>query len=150
MTKRLPFWKEKTLADMTRAEWESLCDGCGLCCLHKLEDEETTEVSYTNVACRLLDLESCRCRNYPKRKNLVPDCVVLETEHLSQFKWLPPTCAYRLISEDKDLYDWHPLISGSDETVHGAHISVRNKVVSERDAGDLQDHVVSLEVLYDG
>lgn len=145
-----PFWKEKQLADMSKTEWESLCDGCGLCCLNKLEDEDTAEVSYTNIACRLLDLENCRCKNYQKRKKLVPDCVILKAEHLDQFKWLPPTCAYRLIAENKDLFDWHPLISGSAGSVHKAGISVKGKVISERCAGDLQDHIVSLEALYDG
>lgn len=148
MIEQTPFWKEKRLQDMTLQEWESLCDGCGLCCLHKLEDEDTAEVSYTNVACRLLELKSCRCKNYPKRKKLVPDCVVLKVEHISEFKWLPPTCAYRLISENKDLFDWHPLVSGTELSVHDANISVKNKVISERDAGDLEDHIVPLEVLY--
>ncbi len=150
MAKTPPFWKNKKLDEMSTEEWESLCDGCGLCCLHKLEDEDTAKVSYTNVACRLLDLDSCRCKNYPMRKKLVPDCVVLTVEQVSQFKWLPPTCAYRLISEGKDLHNWHPLISGSADTVHLVNISVKGKVVSERDAGDLEDHLVTLEALYDG
>lgn len=144
------FWKEKKLAEMTRDEWESLCDGCGLCCLHKLEDEDSGDVSYTNVACRLLDLESCKCMNYQRRKKLVPDCVVLKVDHLSKFKWLPPTCAYRLLSEGKDLFDWHPLISKNARSVHDAGISVAGKVISEREAGDMEDHLVSLEALYDG
>ena len=100
---QLPFWKEKTLEEMDIIEWESLCDGCGLCCLHKLEDDETGDISYTNVACRLLDLSTCRCSNYPKRKKLVPDCVILKPADVNEFKWLPSTCAYRLISEGKSL-----------------------------------------------
>ncbi len=145
-----PFWKEKKLKDMTRTEWESLCDGCGLCCLHKLEDEDTGIVSYTNVACRLLDLQSCRCKKYSNRKKLVPDCVILEAEQVKAFKWLPPTCAYRLISENKDLYEWHPLVSGSATSVHEAGFSVKGKIISEKSAGDLEDHIVSLESLHDG
>ena len=130
---------------MTVEQWESLCDGCGLCCLHKLEDADTAEVSYTNVACRLLDLESCRCKNYPQRKVLVPDCVILKPQYVSEFKWLPKSCAYRLIAEGKDLSPWHPLISQNNKSVHEAGISVCNKVLSERDAGDLQDHITALE-----
>ncbi len=136
------FWRNKKLSEMTHEEWESLCDGCGLCCLHKLEDIESQEISYTNVACRLLDTASCQCKNYPLRKKLIPDCVVLTPEQVSEFHWLPTTCAYRLISEGKDLKDWHPLISGHKDTVHRAGISVRGKIISERDAGDLQDHIV--------
>lgn len=135
------FWREKTLSDMTKEEWESLCDGCGLCCLHKLEDQDSHEVSYTNVACRLLESTSCRCKNYPERKRLVPDCVILTPDRVSEFKWLPQSCAYRLISEGKDLQPWHPLISGSETTVHKAGISVQGRVICEREAGDLQDHI---------
>lgn len=138
----VPFWKRKTLDEMSEDEWESLCDGCGLCCLHKLEDYDTGEVSYTNVACRLLDIDSCRCKKYQKRKRLVPDCVVLKPEQVKTFKWLPTTCAYRLISEGNDLYAWHHLISGSTNTVHEAGISVMRKVISEKDAGDLEDHII--------
>lgn len=141
----LPFWKEKTFSEMTHEEWESLCDGCGLCCLHKLEDADTGEVSYTNVACRLLDTENSRCKKYNKRKKLVPDCVILKPSDLDKFKWLPKTCAYRLIHEGKDLYDWHPLVSGSSLTVFQADISVAGKVISERDAGDLHDHIIHFD-----
>ncbi|WP_138381086.1 YcgN family cysteine cluster protein [Luteithermobacter gelatinilyticus] len=137
-----PFWKTTPLEKMTREEWESLCDGCGQCCLHKLQDEDTDEIAYTNVACRLLDLHSCRCRNYDIRKLLVPDCVVLSPDQVAAFSWLPTTCAYRLIAEGRDLYPWHPLISGNPDSVHEAGISVRGKAISERDAGELEDHVV--------
>jgi len=146
LSKSKPFWKSKELAEMTSEEWESLCDGCGLCCLHKLEDYDTGEIAYTNVACRLLNLETCRCKKYTKRKKLVPDCVHLKPEQVESFKWLPTTCAYRLISEGKDLYDWHPLKSGSALSVHQAGISISGKAISERDAGDLQDHMIDVNI----
>ncbi|MBL4612233.1 MAG: YcgN family cysteine cluster protein [Emcibacter sp.] len=136
------FWRTKKLTEMTEKEWESLCDGCGLCCLHKLEDEDTGAISYTDVACRLLDTVSCQCKNYPIRKKLVPDCVVLTPDQVPTFPWLPKSCAYRLVSEGKDLNAWHPLVSGSKTSVHDAGISVQGRVVSERDAGDLENHIV--------
>ncbi len=142
MSEQAKFWAQKKLAEMTREEWESLCDGCGLCCLHKLEDQDTNEVSYTNVACRLLDTMNCRCQNYPARKKLVPDCVVLTPDQVKEFHWLPESCAYRLVSEGKDLFPWHPLISRDSESVHRAGISVQGRVISERDAGDLEDHII--------
>lgn len=145
MSMRPEFWRNVTLSQMTDEEWEALCDGCGLCCLHKLEDEETGDISYTNVACRLLDIGSCRCKNYSIRKKLVPDCVVLTANQVADFHWLPRTCAYRLIEEGKDLPPWHPLISGSKDAVHHAGISIQNRAISERDAGDLQDHIVDWE-----
>ncbi len=137
-----PFWRRKTLAEMTRSEWESLCDGCAKCCLDKLEDEDTSEIQYTNVACRLLDLGTCRCTDYANRKRFVPDCVVLTARTVARLKWLPSTCAYRLVSEGKDLEWWHPLVSGDPETVHRAGISVRGRAVPEAVAGDLEDYVV--------
>ncbi len=137
-----PFWRRKSLAEMTPEEWESLCDGCGKCCLNKLEDADTGEVAYTDVACRLLDLASCRCTRYAERKRLVPDCLVLVPDKVSRLGWLPSTCAYRLVAEDKELPWWHPLVSGSPRTVHEAGVSVSGRVVSERRAGDLEDHVV--------
>ncbi len=140
--KAQPFWKTKRMSEMTPEEWESLCDGCGKCCLHKLEDWDTGEVSYTNVACRLLDLGSCRCTNYPNRKRFVPDCLILDIDSLKEMDWLPDTCAYKLVASGKDLAWWHPLVSGDPETVHSAGISVRGRAISERRAGDLTDHVV--------
>jgi hypothetical protein len=137
-----PFWKTKRLEDMTSTEWESLCDGCGKCCLHKLEDEDTGEVSYTNVACRLLDLGTCRCSHYEERKRLVPDCLILTPEAVDQMDWLPETCAYRLVADGKNLAWWHPLVSGDPETVHQAGISVRGRAISERRAGELTQHLV--------
>jgi len=137
-----PFWRRKTLAEMTRGEWESLCDGCAKCCLDKLQDDDTGEISYTEVACRLLDLGTCRCTDYANRKRFVPDCVILTPRTVDRLTWLPSTCAYRLISEGKDLEWWHPLVSGDPETVHRAGVSVRGRAVPEAVAGDLEDHIV--------
>ena len=137
-----PFWKAKPLTKMSREEWESLCDGCAKCCLHKLEDEESGEIAQTNVACRLLDMNSCRCTRYSERRRLVPDCVVLEPGNVGNLSWMPATCAYRLLAEGKDLFDWHPLISGDPDSVHRAGISVRGRAVSEREAGELTHHLV--------
>jgi uncharacterized protein len=131
----VPFWGRKRLAEMTDAEWESLCDGCGRCCLVKLEDEDSGDVYFTNVGCRLLDTESCRCRDYQNRSAVVDDCVRLTAAVVGEIGWLPPTCAYRLIDEGKDLYWWHPLVSGDADTVHQAGISVRGRVP------DLEDTV---------
>ena len=139
----LPFWCTKTLKEMTRPEWESLCDGCGRCCLHKLRDDDTDRVHHTDVACRLLDLESCRCSDYEHRRKSVPDCVTLTAACIKLFDWLPPSCAYRLLDEGKELQWWHPLVSGDPDTVHQAGISVRGRARRERDAGDLEDHTVT-------
>lgn len=137
-----PFWKSKSLGEMTRQEWESLCDGCGRCCLLKLEDVDSGHIDFTNVACRLLDLGTCRCTRYGERKRFVPDCVVLTPGTVEQISWMPATCAYRLIAEGRELYWWHPLVSGNTETVHSAGVSVRGRAISEKRAGDLEDHVV--------
>jgi len=138
----LPFWKTKKLNEMTLQEWDSLCDGCAKCCLHKLEDQDTGELAYTDVACHLLDTNSCHCRNYGERTFLVPDCVELVPTNLSELRWLPPTCAYRLIKEGKDLYWWHHLVSGSREDVHEVGISVRGRAMTERRAVNLEDNIV--------
>ena len=135
------FWESIPLEKMNATQWESLCDGCGKCCLHKLEDEDSGEVYVCNVACRLLDLESCQCSNYNNRKQLVPDCTVLTADRIAEFHWLPETCAYRLLAEGKSLREWHHLISGDVESVHRAGISVRGQVISEVDADDLQQHI---------
>ena len=136
------FWEQKPLAAMTRAEWESLCDGCGKCCLHKLEDEDTGDIYPTNVACRLLDRKAGLCRDYANRRRYVPDCVRLTVAKLARLEWLPSTCAYRLLGEGKPLPDWHYLVSGSREAVHEAGESVRGWTVSEDDAGELEYHIV--------
>ena len=135
------FW-ERPIESLDREEWEALCDGCGKCCLHKLEDEVTGELFPTNVACRLLDRQACRCSNYKMRKALVPDCVRLDMKQLREIDWLPSTCAYRLLEEGRPLPEWHPLKSGDRESVHRAGVSVRGWTISEDDAGDLEHHLV--------
>lgn len=137
------FWETKTLAQMTHTEWESLCDGCGKCCLHKLQDEDTGELAFTNAACRLLDRETARCSDYAHRRIKVPDCVRLTAKSAAKFNWLPATCAYRLLAEGKPLFPWHHLVCGDPEAVHRAGISVRGRVVSEDKVIDLEDHIVA-------
>lgn len=128
-----PFWKTKPLSAMSKSEWESLCDGCGKCCLAKLEDDDTGEIHWTSVSCRLFDAGRCRCHDYENRLELVPDCVRLTPENVGTIPWLPSTCAYRLLAEGKELYWWHPLVSGDPETVHKAGISVRGRVTASED-----------------
>ncbi|AVO36868.1 YcgN family cysteine cluster protein [Pukyongiella litopenaei] len=139
------FWERKPLRDLSRREWEALCDGCGKCCLNKLEDEETGEVALTRVACRLLDDATCRCAQYEIRHQFVPDCIVLSPSNIDDnLYWMPATCAYRLVHEGRPLHDWHPLISGDPETVHSAGVSVRNMTVPEFavDEDDWDDHII--------
>jgi hypothetical protein len=138
----MAFWREKSLQDLTPAEWESLCDGCGRCCLEKLEDIDTGEISYTNVACTLLDQETCGCSNYAERFRYMPDCMPLSPTNIHELKWMPSTCAYRLLAEGKDLPAWHPLVSGTRETVFSAGIAVRGRCLAHHEAGDLEDHIV--------
>ena len=141
-----PFWKRKTMREMTREEWESLCDSCGRCCLNKLIEEETDKLYYTDVGCRLLDGESCRCKDYKNRAAKVDDCVTLTTRNINRINWLPPTCAYKLVAAGKDLYWWHPLVSGDPETVHQAGVSIRGKMsATEKTVPDdkLDEYIVS-------
>ena len=138
----MPFWTEKALQDMSPQEWESLCDGCARCCLEKLEDFLTGAISYTDVACSMLDLDTCRCSNYGERNRYMPDCVALNPQNVGALKWMPSTCAYRLLAEGKGLPDWHPLISGDPGSVGKAGISIKGRAVAEKEAGDLEDHIV--------
>ncbi len=142
MADDLPFWKTIPLDQMSAAQWESLCDGCGRCCLHKLRDDDTDELSFTDVSCRLLDTTSCRCRKYDTRRDWVPDCVSLTPESLREIDWLPPSCAYRRVAEGKDLAWWHPLVSNDPDAVHSAGVSVRGRAIDERRAGMLEHHIV--------
>jgi uncharacterized protein len=128
-----PFWKTKRLHEMTRFEFEAICDGCARCCLVKIEDADTGVVHYTDVACRLLDGKSCRCKDYGHRRRRVPDCLKITARTAKSYGWLPQTCGYRLIAEGKDLYWWHPLVSGDRDTVHQAGISVRGRVAGSED-----------------
>jgi hypothetical protein len=139
------FWKHKPLKSLTSEEWEALCDGCGKCCLNKLEDEDTGEVALTRIACRLLDDKSCKCGQYPIRHQFIPDCIVLKPSNIDENAyWMPKTCAYRLLWSGQPLFDWHPLISGNPETVHTANISVRGMTLSEFDINeeDWEDHII--------
>jgi len=128
---QLPFWERKTLAEMNPDEWESVCDGCARCCLHKLEDEDDGEVYYTAVVCRYLDQDSCRCSDYVNRHTNVPNCVELTPDRVEAFKWLPTTCAYRMLSEGRGLAEWHPLVTGSRDAMMTFGIAVTGKVLDE-------------------
>ncbi|HEX4096524.1 MAG TPA: YcgN family cysteine cluster protein [Caulobacteraceae bacterium] len=134
-----PFWQTKSLEQMSASEWESLCDGCGLCCLIRFEDEVTGEVIPTRVACKLLDQHLCRCKDYVNRKAHVPDCIKLTPWNIEALEWMPPSCAYRRLHEGRGLPDWHPLLTGDPESVHEAGISVRDQTVSEESLADPED-----------
>ncbi|MFT8335575.1 YcgN family cysteine cluster protein [Acetobacter orientalis] len=142
-TPPLPFWETTPLSEMSTQEWESLCDGCGRCCLHKLRDEETDEIHYTSVACRLLDTATCRCTDYAKRHRKVQDCITLTPDMVKELDWLPPDCAYRRLSENKGLPEWHPLVTGTYESVKTSGASAAGRCISERKAGDLEDYLVA-------
>ncbi|MFV1849623.1 MAG: YcgN family cysteine cluster protein [Thalassospira sp.] len=145
-TVRMPtdrYWETKKLAEMTQDEWEALCDGCGKCCLHKLQDEDDGFVYYTSVACVMLDCETCRCKDYPNRTQHVPDCVQLSKENVETLTWMPSTCAYRLLAEGKGLPTWHPLITGTPDSTFMAGMSVRGMAIPEEEAHpDLTRYIV--------
>ena len=143
MRARKAFWQHKPLAGLSAEEWEALCDGCGKCCLHKLEDEESGEVYFTNVACRLLDAATCRCADYDHRTAQVPDCLTLTPQLLHDPRWLPSTCAYRLLAEGRRLPWWHPLVSGNAQSVIRSGQSIAGRVVPETEAEDLEQHIVT-------
>lgn len=146
------YWKRKSLAEMTPVEWERLCDGCALCCMHKVEDEETGDVYYTDVACRLLDLDTCRCTDYANRARKVADCLVLSVDNPKAFAWLPASCAYRRLANGQNLPEWHPLVTGRAASVHEAGVSMLGKAVSENDTDDytvlrqLADHTPDTDI----
>ena len=133
------FWETKSLSEMTAEEWESLCDGCAQCCLHKVEDEDTGDIYNTNLACKLMDMDTCQCSDYANRKTEVPDCLQLTPENVEEIDWLPPSCAYKRLANGEPLLPWHPLISGSPDTVHDAGISVLGQVLSEQDTDEYSE-----------
>lgn len=143
MTKNTGFWTNKPMTEFSQEEWESLCDGCGKCCLIKLEDVDSGEIHYTDVGCTLLDGKTCLCRDYANRKQIVPDCVILTPDRLEQIPWMPQSCSYRLIYEGKDLPDWHPLITSDPNSTHQAGQSVAGQIISEDDIDedDLPTHI---------
>ena len=137
------FWETKNLIDMNENEWESLCDKCGKCCVIKLEDFDTQEVHYTNVSCKLLCEKSASCKDYENRKSIVPDCIILSPDNLKNLKWMPETCAYKLLNEGKNLPYWHPLLSGNDKEIVNSGNSVKNRVTNENEIKikDLPDYI---------
>ena len=138
----MSFWKTKKLTEMTTEEWESLCDNCGKCCLHKLEDEDTGKIVFTNVACKLINLNTCRCTRYNERNRLVAECLDLKKYDFAQYNWLPSTCAYRLLNDGKELPAWHPLLSGNPASVKRAGASISSYAIKESDAKNLEDHII--------
>jgi len=138
----MDFWKTKQLAEMTTEEWESLCDNCGKCCLHKLENEDTGKIVFTSVVCNLIDLKTCRCTRYSERTKLVPECLDLKQHDFAEYTWLPATCAYRLLSDGEELPAWHPLVSGSKQSVRNAGVSIQSYAMKESEIDDIEDHVI--------
>lgn len=146
MTLERPFWETVPLDRMSREQWESICDGCGKCCVHKLEDDDTGEIFPTNVACRLLDGRTARCKDYPNRKAHVPECVRLTPAVLDTIDWLPSSCSYLRVHRGQGLAEWHHLITGDRESIHRAKASVRGRTVSEDEVGDLENHIIEGEL----
>ena len=138
---RKPFWETKRLEQMSPSEWESLCDGCGLCCLIRFEDEDTGEIIPTRVSCRLFDSQLCRCSDYEYRKASVPDCIKLTPGNIEDLLWMPKSCAYRRLHEGRGLASWHPLVSGDPESVHRAGVSIRGETISEASLADPEDAI---------
>ena len=141
-TSPMNFWETKKLSEMTTGEWESVCDGCGKCCLNKLEDEDSGEIFFTSVVCDLIDLGTCQCTRYSERTTLVPECLDLKQHDFAEYNWLPATCAYRLLIDGKELPSWHPLVSGSQETVKEAGVSICSYAMKESEVDDLEDHII--------
>ncbi len=140
---QLPFWKTTNIEEMTEKQWESLCDGCGKCCVYQLEDDENLGAYYpTNVVCQYLDRDLCQCTSYANRQKLVPDCMKITPENIATIDWLPETCGYRLVFLGKELPQWHPLVSDDPQSVHKAGASVSGRCISEKDSGELEDHIV--------
>ena len=138
----MKFWQHKTLAQMTKSEWESLCDGCAKCCLLKLQDQDTEQVFYTSVACKLLDLQTCSCTDYQNRNSRVPECIWLKSDDLNHLDWLPSTCAYRLLSEGRDLPSWHHLVSGDTNTVFSSGVAIASFAIQDVAEEDLEDFII--------
>ncbi len=138
----MKFWEQKPLSALSNEEWESLCDNCGKCCLHKLEDEDSGEIFYTSVVCDLIDLDSCRCTRYRERCTLVPDCLDLKQHNFAGFNWLPATCAYKLLAEGKPLPSWHPLISKDPDSVREAGVAISSYAMKESEVGSVEDHII--------
>ncbi|CAM4097958.1 YcgN family cysteine cluster protein [Shewanella aquimarina] len=138
----MSFWKEKTLAELSAQEWESLCDGCGKCCLNKIIDDETDELYYTNAACKLLDAKACNCMHYEQRFTFVPSCTKVTVDNIAELTWLPDSCAYRRLYQGRDLPSWHPLLTGDKTKMHELGMSIRNKIVNENKVRYLEDHIV--------
>jgi len=139
----MKFWEIKSLTEMSTEEWESLCDNCGKCCLIKLEDEDSGEIVFTSAVCDLIDLDSCRCSRYSERCTLVPECIDLKQHDFAEYNWLPSTCAYRLLTDGKPLPDWHPLITGTPESVKDAGVSISSYAIKESQVEDFEDHVIA-------
>jgi len=139
---KAPDWIDKPLSELTQAQWEALCDGCGKCCMAKLQDEDTDKVYYTNVACKLFDEDKCQCLDYANRITKVSECIALSIDHTHEFEWLPTSCAYRLRFEEKPLPAWHPLLTGQPSSTHDAGCSVKNRTINFKDAGPLEYHLV--------